>query len=624
MANENANHPLPEKDKDDFYTTELDDSKAKFIQNGDDSHVVVEVGSSSEASFNGLGKEELMKYADDPFWVRTRKILFILFWVGWLAMLVAAVLIIVFAPKCPERPNLKWYQKDVIYQVQPKSFLDTTTDKNDAGAGIGDLHGINAKISYFEDIGVNALWINSIYEAGKDSYEGQDVVDHKKVSEILGGMAAFDDLRKNTKKKGMKLILDFIPNYTGKTHQWFNKSETRDADYADYYIWADGKSSTSPPNNWVTADNQPAWTYSNVRKQWYYHSSSLKYPELNLRNETVLAELDGILRFWFEKGVDGFAVQGLQHLVEGNDTLLNENTAGQHTMDQADNLNLVKRWRAIADSFSDKPGRERVLIGMVSGTTNITTEYKNAGIHITISDVLVATSSSCDNTCIVEKLVSATEDSNGWRGWMLDNENTERYATKWNEAKQKAWQVFHLLLPGTPIVYYGDEIAMTNGNVAANQKKDPLGKRDEYRTPMLWSRKENAGFCAADIAPWLPVNADYQSTSVEYNMAHLLPYSTLESFQDLVNLRKKEAFQFGSVEFKTYSKDILYFIRKAKGFPSYLVVMNNGAKTTGFDDIAETLTLVFDSKRQLKTPETFNLKEAPLGFNDGEIYVFEY
>jgi len=151
MSNENSNHPEPDKEKEAFDETAMDenfdDSKMKFInhENGDDAHVKIEMGSNSvsdgEVSFTGLGKEELMKYATDPFWVRTRLILFVMFWVGWIAMLVAAIIIIVFAPKCPERPNLKWYQTDVIYQVQPKSFKDTTIDAADAGAGIGDLPG---------------------------------------------------------------------------------------------------------------------------------------------------------------------------------------------------------------------------------------------------------------------------------------------------------------------------------------------------------------------------------------------------------------------------------------------------------------------------------------------------
>lgn len=636
MSNENTNHPDEKRSlKDEFDDSatadDLDDSKAKFLngKSGLDDQCVIEVG--SDVSFSGLGKEELMKYANDPFWVRTRMILFVLFWIGWVAMLVAAIVIIVVAPKCPKRPDQKWYQTDVVYQVNVKSFKDESNEGSD-GAGIGDLSGVASKVEYLQSIGVNAFWLNSIYKSGDDSYDNNDVVNHKQVDESFGTMQAFDNLRKDTKKKGMRIVLDFIPNHTGKKHEWFITSENKEDGYENYYIWAPGKGpdpSVNPPNNWETVYGVPAWTYSTVRKEWYYHSYLSEYPDLNLRDESVLTNLDSVLKFWLDKGVDGFAVQGLQRLVESNETSYDEGTKGEHTVDQPQNQELVKRWREIINSYSDKPGRERVLIASIEEKGNNTVDYNNAGIHILMTEALVGVDDSCDQECLKDKLMQATEQSDILRGWQVDNENSPRFGSVVSGTLQKAWQAFHLLMPGTPFVYYGDEIAMKNGVIKPVDEKDPVAKlpgkmsRDPYRTPMLWTSGSNAGFCGSNVKPWLPVNTDYTYSSVEFNRAHLVGYTILNSFEDLVKLRSKESFQFGKVEINIFN-DILYFTRKAEGFPSYLVAFNRGSKTAGFSDIADKLTLVYDSSGTNSVGTEFDTKTAPIGFSDGGVYVFEY
>ncbi|XP_045167927.2 probable maltase [Mercenaria mercenaria] len=636
MSNENSNHPEEKRSlKDGFDDSatpdDIDDSKVKFLngKSGLDDECVVEVG--SDVSFTGLGKDELMKYANDPFWVRTRMILFAAFWIGWIAMLAAAIVIIIVAPKCPERPSQTWYQTDVVYQINVKSYKDSQKEGVD-GAGVGDLGGIASKIEYLQSIGVNAFWLNSFYKSGDNSYDNNDVVDHKQVDESVGTMQVFDSLRKDTKKKGMRMILDFIPNHTGKKHEWFLKSEAKEAGFENFYIWAAGTGSdptVNPPNNWVTAYGSPAWTYSTARKEWYYHSYLPEYPDLNLRDEDVLSNVDGILKFWLDKGVDGFAVQGLQRLVESNDTSMDEGSVGEHTVDQPENQELVKRWRGIINSYSDKPGRERTLIAKIVEKGNNTAEYYKAGIHILISDALVNVDPlTCDQQCMKNKLMSANEDGL-WRGWQLDNENSSRFGSVVSEDLQKAWQAFHLLLPGTAFVYYGDEIAMKNGVVGASDTKDPLARvsgqtsRDPYRTPMLWSTGDNAGFCAKNVTPWLPINADYMNNNVEFNRAHLVGYTVLNSFEDLVKLRSKESLQFGKFEMKIFN-DILYFTRKAEGFPGYLVAINRGAKTAGFSDVADKLTLLYDSAGTDNVGTVLDTKAAPIGFTDGEVYVFEY
>lgn len=639
MDNENANNPDEKKSlKDDFDESatpdDLDDSKVKFLNGGKEAlegpHVVVEVG--SEVSFTGLGKEELMQYANDPFWVRLRIILFALFWIGWVAMLVAAVVIIVMAPRCPERPDMKWYQQEAIYQIFPKSFQDSTQDSTDEGAGIGDLQGIKNRIDYLQDRFIKSIWVNSFYQT-ENVLDGDDIVDHKAINPIMGDRATYDALKKTMKKKGMKLIHDFIPNHTGKKHPWFVKSQDGEEAYRDYYIWADGKgvNKDDPPNNWVDEFGDSAWEYDDKRKQFYYHSSLKQYPDLNLRNEDVLAELDGILRHWLDAGADGFNVKGIQRLVEHNDTAMDETMAGDSTVDQPENLDLIRRWRKILNSYSDKPGRERVMIASVVEKDNNTKKYYEAGVHIVPSAPLAGIdTNACDVDCLVEKLTMETEVGK-WRGWQLGNDESARFGSIISEKYQKAFQVLSLFLPGTPVLYYGDEIAMTNGQVTgADQNKDPMfaaGKasRDPYRTPMLWTNKEKAGFCIPEAKPWLPINTDFRRNNVELNTAHLLGYTMLESFTDLMEMRKNESIQFGTLHMDTLHSDILYFTRKAPGFPGYLVAINRGRRSAySFSHIAHSLTLVYHSDGGEKG-QKFDAKSKPIGFTkEGEVYIFQY
>jgi len=629
--NENDNHPDEEKKslKSDFDDEEFNDSKAKFLNGGKNGgEVAVELSNgdtSSEVSFSGLGKDELMKFATDPFWVRIRIILFAMFWIGWVVMLVAAIIIIVLAPRCPTRPNLKWYENNVVYKMDPKSFKDTTGADGTVGKGLGDLAGIHEKVPYVESLGANALWITSFFKSGLP-YDGQDVVDHTQVEEALGTIGQFDALRKDTKKKGMKIMLDFIPNHTGKKHKWFMKSQQKEGDYTDYYIWVDG-SNTTAPNNWKTVHGESAWAYDGTRKQWYYFSYLPEYPDLNLNNTKVLAALDGILRFWLDKGVDGFNIEGLQRLVEKEDASKNEGFVGEFTVDQPGNLDLVKRWREIVNKYSDKPGRERALFGHVKAAGNNTDDYHKAGIQILASDALIDIDLS-KSASLETDLKEATETKYR-NGWMIGNEDVSRFGSREGDAaSQKVYQVFMLLLQGTPIVYYGDEIAMVNGVVPKAAEMDVATKygqpsRDPYRTPMLWNNKANAGFCAEGVSPWLPVNADYSKDNVQFNSAHLNGFSILESFKALVKLREGESFQWGVTDVKV-DGDIVYFTRKADGFPGYLVVINRGrAASYSFGGVGDLMTMVYNSANT-DIDKQFSMKAKHLALMENHVYIFQY
>jgi glycosidase len=384
------------------------------------------------------------------------------------------------------------------------------------------------------------------------------------------------------------------------------------------------------PNNWKTVYGQSAWEYDSTRQQWYYFSYLPEYPDLNLNNPEVLNKLDAILRFWLEKGVDGFNLVGLQRLLELNDTTKTESKEGEHTVDLPGNLDLVKRWRNIIDKYSDKPGREKALFGYVKADKNTTVDYSEAGIHVVSTDALIDLNlePACDSDCLERNVARLTENKYH-KGWIVGNEKTSRFGSRVPDAGlKKVYQVLHFLMPGTAIVYYGDEIAMTNGSVPNSKTVDPAAKRglsscDPYRTPMLWNNDENAGFCLEDVTPWLPVNADYSKDNVQFNSAHLNGFTILESFKALVKLRGSESFQWGETNFNV-DGDIMYFTRKAEGFPGFLVAINRGKTASyNFASIADMMTLVYNSENT-NVEEQFSMKDQHVAFKAGQIYVFQY
>lgn len=288
---------------------------------------------SNEVEFNSLTKDDVKISFEEPSRVpskptdeevarhrKTRLALVVFFAVVVIAMVVVAVIIIVVAPRCEkaEVPEEKgsdtldesWWHHAVIYQVYPLSFMDSDND------GYGDLKGIASKMDYFSDLGVNTLWLTSIYKSPKKN--GYDVSNYTAIDEKFGTMADFEDFVKEAHKKGFKIIMGFVPNHTSNKHPWFvesMKSKDKANKYRDYYIWRDGQKD-QPPNNWISKAGGSAWTYDNATKQYYLHQFSEVQPDLNLRNEEVKTELKKVLRFWLAKGVDGFRVDSPQFLLE--------------------------------------------------------------------------------------------------------------------------------------------------------------------------------------------------------------------------------------------------------------------------------------------------------------------
>lgn len=290
---------------------------------------------SNEVAFNSLEKDDGKITFEEPSRIpckptedevaqhrKTRLVLVVLFGVIVLTMVVVAVIIIILSPRCepkkvPEdsgksKADDSWWKHGLIYQVYPRSFFDTNKDGN------GDLKGITEKLDHFVDLEVDALWLNPIYDSPMAD-NGYDVSNYMTINERFGKMEDFDNFLSEAHKKGMKVIMDFVPNHTSEKHPWFEESRKNKTNSKnDWYIWADGKgeNKTDPPSNWISVFGGSAWEYDDTRKQFYLHQFKKQQPDLNLTNEDVIKELKNVLEFWIKKGVDGFRVDAVQFFLE--------------------------------------------------------------------------------------------------------------------------------------------------------------------------------------------------------------------------------------------------------------------------------------------------------------------
>ncbi|CAG0905078.1 unnamed protein product, partial [Darwinula stevensoni] len=351
-----------------------------------------------------------MKYSNDPFWVRLRWIIFILFWLLWVGMLVGAIIIIILAPKCEPRATREWWQKGPIYQVYPSSFKDSNGD------GIGDLKGLESKLDYLDDLGVKAVWLNPIYESPNKDF-GYDISNFTAIDKRYGTMADFEALVAKLRSRGIELLMDLVPNHTSDKHPWFEKSVKRERKYNDYYIWedsaaADPSGQQLPPNNWAIIKKWPqiigclavlsvfgksAWEWHPERQQYYLHQFYKEQPDLNWRNPNVQEEFKEIMHFWLDKGIGGFRLDAVIHLVEAEDMIgkdeppsrdpkvTDPNKYGylEHTLTahQPMTFTIMETWRKFVDNYAEKmgDGRQRVLLAEATGEVPDVMKYYGNG-----------------------------------------------------------------------------------------------------------------------------------------------------------------------------------------------------------------------------------------------------
>jgi alpha-glucosidase len=423
-----------------------------------------------------------------------------------------------------------WWQTCVIYQIYPRSFQDTNDD------GVGDLKGIEQRLDCLVSLGVEAIWISPIYPSPMVDF-GYDVADYCDVDSRFGTLEDFDDLLMQAHRRGLKVLLDFVPNHTSDQHPWFVESRvSRENQKRNWYIWRDPAADGGPPNNWISDFGGSAWEWDRTTEQYYYHAFLKEQPDLNWRDPAVQAAMYDVMRFWFDRGVDGFRIDVLWHLLKAADFQDNPpNPAYQpemgemhrllqlHSTDQPEVHRIAAEMRAIADSYGARGLGERVLIGEIYLPVDRLMQYyggERPGVHLPFNFHLIDTPWSARSLAAAITNYEAALPSGAWPNWVLGNHDRPRVATKRGQAQARVAGMLLLTLRGTPTIYYGDELGLSDVAIEASQVRDPrelrepglaLG-RDPVRTPMSWDESENAGFTTAN--PWLPLNSDWPTRNV--------------------------------------------------------------------------------------------------------------
>jgi alpha-glucosidase len=488
------------------------------------------------------------------------------------------------AEKGPAR-NAEWWQRAIFYQIYPRSFQDSDGD------GVGDLEGISRRLDYLSWLGIDAIWISPIYPSPMADF-GYDVADYCGVHPLFGDLAGFDRLLGEAHRRGMKLILDFVPNHTSDRHPWFQESRSsRDSAKRDWYIWRDPAPDGGPPNNWTSNFGGSGWEFDAASGQYYYHAFLKEQPDLNWRNPDVRAAMHDVLRFWLDRGVDGFRVDVIWHLIK--DAHLRDNPPNPHfepgmspyqsllpiySSDQPETHDLVAKMRALFDRYG-----ERVIIGEVYLPIDQLVAYygaENNGAHLPNNFQLILLPWEAREIAAAIDHYEAALPPLGWPNWVLGNHDRPRIASRVGTEQACVAAMMLLTLRGTPTIYYGDEIGMHDMLILPEQVQDPQEKnmpglglgRDPERTPMQWDDSPGAGFTTAE--PWLPIGYDAAAVNVERLRED--PASILSLHRRLIDLRRAEpALSVGAFAPVPATGNVLAYTREADG-RCLLIALNLG------------------------------------------------
>jgi len=478
-------------------------------------------------------------------------------------------------------PANPWWRGATIYQIYPRSFLDTNGD------GVGDLPGIIARLDYVATLGVEAIWVSPFFQSPMADF-GYDIADYRAVDPMFGTLADFDRLVAKAHGLGLKVIIDQVLSHSSSQHAWFEESrQSRTNPKADWYVWADAREDGTPPNNWLSIFGGVAWTWEPRRGQYYLHNFLSAQPDLNFHNPQVRqASLDN-MRFWLDRGVDGLRLDAINFCF--HDAKLRDNPprpkhlrkAGgvsaenpysfqwhRYNNGQPEMLPFLEEIRSLLDEFPDV-----VALGEISSDDSTATvaEYTQPGrLHMAYSFELLSNDSSpahIRNT--VENLIQRAPKS--WPCWTISNHDVERVVSRWGRSTSSphmATQLSALVasLRGSVCVFQGEELGLAEADVPYEALRDPYGiafwpafkGRDGCRTPMPWDASERAGF--SNVAPWLPVPHQHLHLSVAAQERD--PSSALHGFRRLLEWRKSLPLLIsGDLEFVAATESVLAFRR---------------------------------------------------------------
>ena len=481
---------------------------------------------------------------------------------------------------------MSWYENAVVYQIYPRSFMDSNGD------GTGDLKGITEKLPYIRSIGVDAIWLSPIYKSPMKDF-GYDVADYCAIDPIFGSMDDFDKLVSEAHKLGLKVMMDMVLNHSSDQHNWFKKSELREGKYTDYYIWRD-----SIPNNWKACFGGKAWTYDEKRGQYYLHSFLKEQPDLNWHDENCRNDIFNQVRFYLDKGVDGFRLDVINSV--GKDPQLRSNPfmfgATPRPYDMQNHIydrnteythEYIRQLRKVIDSYED-----RALLGEIQiqgkGQMEMSASYtgkNNDELQLCFEFSLVNLRLNAPNLLKVAShwYELCSKDKGKTPCWVLSNHDVPRAITRaGNDENIARLLAFFLLIQrGCSVIYFGEELAMQSKDFPRKEIQDPLGKRywpiykgrDAERRPMQWDNSPNMGFSTAK--PWLAPNYSEGWQHITVQAQENDPNSVLSLYRALIRLRKgrKEIGATDPVFCTNVPSDVLAY-RFTDKKKSTLVVLN--------------------------------------------------
>ena len=489
--------------------------------------------------------------------------------------------------------SIPWWEHGVIYQIYPRSFQDSDGD------GIGDLKGIGQRLDYLAELGVDAIWLSPIFPSPMADF-GYDVADYTGIDPMFGTMTDFDDLLAAAHQRGLKLMLDFVPNHSSDRHPWFLDSRSsRDSSKRDWYIWRDPAPEGGPPNNWISDFGGSAWEWDDATGQYYLHAFLKEQPDLNWRNPQVRAAMLDAMRFWFDRGVDGFRIDVLWHCFKAEglpDNPINPDYRPEmgeklklvqmNSTHQPEIHDLAAEFRALADDYGD-----RLLVGeIVLPLDELMTYYgrERPGVHLPFNFQLVEAPWDVGALRTIIADYEAALPPGGWPNWVIASHDYPRIAAKLGEAQARVAAMLLLTLRGTPTLYQGDELGIGKVDIPPGRVRDPkelrepgigLG-RDPSRTPMAWDSSRHAGF--SSVEPWLPLHQDWPARNVAAQAGS--SGSILSLYRALLRLRRAEpALSVGTIALDDGSEHILAY-RRQHGGTRLQILLNLSGSERPFPD----------------------------------------
>ncbi|GGC99233.1 alpha-glucosidase [Thalassobacillus devorans] len=511
----------------------------------------------------------------------------------------------------------KWWKEAVAYQVYPRSFMDSNGD------GIGDIQGVISKLDYLKNFGIDVIWICPIYSSPNDD-NGYDISDYKGIMEEFGTMADFDQLLKEVHKRGMRLIMDLVINHTSDEHPWFIESRSsKDNPYRDYYIWHPGKDGKEP-NNWESIFGGSAWEFDSKTKEYYMHVFSRKQPDLNWENPEVRENLYEMVNWWLDRGIDGFRIDAISHIkkIPGFPDLPNPenkkyvpsfeghmNREGiQVFLEELkektfDNYDIM----TVGEANGVKVEQAEEWVGEENGKFNMIFQFEHLDLWGKSTD------GELDIHALKETLTKWQKglEASGWNALFLENHDQPRSVSTWGNDKEfldksaKCLATMYFLMQGTPFIYQGQEIGMTNTkfesiedyndvaikNMYYNELEEGKSHkdimeviwkngRDNSRTPMQWNDTKNAGFTTG--TPWLKLNPNYTEINVQKGIDD--PNSIYHYYKQLIELRKgSDVLIYGSYDLVLEGHDSIYAYTRTLEDEVILVVTNLFGEDADFE-----------------------------------------